>query len=126
MPEFSASLNEDQLQIQKWVHDFAESVVRPAGHEWDEREEFPYPIVEEAAQIGLVMKSVPPELLEAEVEGLADRLALVDADLRRPTLAELFGLPPSPGLTNVMVDGTPLETALTKIFGFQPRPFTYW
>src|SRR4029078_2911118 len=46
-------LNEDQLQIQKWVHDFAESVVRPAGHEWDEREEFPWPIVEEAAQIGL-------------------------------------------------------------------------
>ena len=53
MPEFSASLNEDQLQIQKWVHDFAESVVRPAGSEWDEREEFPYPIVEEAAQVGL-------------------------------------------------------------------------
>src|SRR5262245_9055665 len=53
MPEFSASLNEDQLQIQKWVHDFAESVVRPAGHEWDEREEFPWPIVEEAAHIGL-------------------------------------------------------------------------
>ena len=53
MAEFSLSLNEDQLQIQKWVHDFAESVVRPAAHEWDEREEFPYPIVEEAAEIGL-------------------------------------------------------------------------
>src|SRR6187431_3027140 len=53
MPEFCASLDEDQLQIQKWVHDFAESVVRPAGHEWDEREEFPWPIVEEAARIGL-------------------------------------------------------------------------
>jgi alkylation response protein AidB-like acyl-CoA dehydrogenase len=53
MGDFSASLNEDQLQIQKWVHDFAESVVRPAGSEWDEREEFPFPIVEEAAQIGL-------------------------------------------------------------------------
>jgi len=47
------SLNEDQLQIQKWVHDFAEDVVRPAGHEWDEREEFPYPIVQQAAEIGL-------------------------------------------------------------------------
>src|SRR4051812_19661466 len=46
-------LNEDQLQIQKWVHDFAEDVIRPAGHEWDEREEFPYPIVEQAAEIGL-------------------------------------------------------------------------
>ncbi len=53
MAEFSLTLNEDQLQIQKWVHDFAESVVRPAAHEWDEREEFPYPIVQEAAQIGL-------------------------------------------------------------------------
>jgi acyl-CoA dehydrogenase len=47
------ALNEDQLQIQKWVHDFAEDVVRPAGHEWDEREEFPYPIVQQAAEIGL-------------------------------------------------------------------------
>jgi enoyl-CoA hydratase len=35
----------------------------------------------EAAQIGLVLKSVPAELLEAEVEGLVDRLALIDTDL---------------------------------------------
>jgi len=53
VPDFSLSLSEDQLTIQKWVHDFAEDVVRPAAHEWDEREEFPYPIVEQAAEIGL-------------------------------------------------------------------------
>jgi acyl-CoA dehydrogenase len=53
MGDFSLELNEDQLQIQKWVHGFAEDVIRPAAHEWDEREEFPFPIVEEAAQIGL-------------------------------------------------------------------------
>ena len=53
MADFSLELNEDQQQIQKWVHDFAETVVRPAAHEWDEREEFPWPIVKEAAQIGL-------------------------------------------------------------------------
>ena len=53
MPDFSLSLNEDQLQIQKWVHDFAEEVIRPAAHEWDEREEFPWPVVQEAAKIGL-------------------------------------------------------------------------
>jgi enoyl-CoA hydratase len=35
----------------------------------------------EAAMIGLVMKSVPPDLLEVEVEGLADRFALIDPDL---------------------------------------------
>ena len=47
------ALNEDQLQIQKWVHGFAEDVMRPAAHEWDEREEMPMPIVQQAAEIGL-------------------------------------------------------------------------
>src|SRR5664279_1985836 len=53
MTDFSLSLNEDQLQLQKWVHDFAEDVVRPVAEEWDEREEFPWPVVQEAAKIGL-------------------------------------------------------------------------
>jgi alkylation response protein AidB-like acyl-CoA dehydrogenase len=53
MAEFSLSLSEDQLQIQSWVHEFAKDVVRPAGQEWDEREEFPWPVVQEAAKIGL-------------------------------------------------------------------------
>src|SRR5205809_4265065 len=53
MSDFSLELNEDQLQIQKWVHDFAENVVRPVAHEWDEREETPWPVIEEAAKIGL-------------------------------------------------------------------------
>jgi len=53
MSDFSMELNEDQLQVLRWVHDFAENVVRPAAHEWDEREETPWPIIEEAARIGL-------------------------------------------------------------------------
>ncbi|HLI24038.1 MAG TPA: acyl-CoA dehydrogenase family protein [Acidimicrobiales bacterium] len=53
MTDFSLELNEDQLQIQKWVHDFAEQVVRPAAHEWDEREETPWPVIQQAADIGL-------------------------------------------------------------------------
>src|SRR5437660_5996065 len=53
MPEFSLDLNEDQLQIEKWVHDFAETVVRPAAHEWDEREGTPWRSIEVAAKIGL-------------------------------------------------------------------------
>ncbi len=35
----------------------------------------------DAAKIGLVLKSVPAEVLADEVEGLADRLALIDPDL---------------------------------------------
>jgi len=50
---FSMELNEEQRQMQKWVHDFAKDVVRPAAHEWDEREETPWPIIEEAAKVGI-------------------------------------------------------------------------
>ena len=35
----------------------------------------------DAAKIGLVLKAVPLDLLEQEVEGLADRLAMIDTDL---------------------------------------------
>ena len=53
MSDYSLDLNEDQQTLVDWVHTFAADVVRPAAEEWDEREEFPWPIVEEAAQIGL-------------------------------------------------------------------------
>ncbi len=35
----------------------------------------------DAAKIGLVMKAVPADVLEDEVEGLADRFSLIDSDL---------------------------------------------
>ncbi len=50
---FSLELSQDQRDIREWVHGFAEGVVRPTAHEWDEREEFPWPVVREAAKIGL-------------------------------------------------------------------------
>jgi alkylation response protein AidB-like acyl-CoA dehydrogenase len=53
MTDFSLALNEDQQHILEWVHTFAEGVMRPAAHEWDEREETPWPIIQEAARIGL-------------------------------------------------------------------------
>jgi acyl-CoA dehydrogenase len=52
-PKFTLELNQDQRDIREWVHGFAEGVVRPAAAEWDEREETPWPIIEEAAKIGL-------------------------------------------------------------------------
>ena len=40
-------------EMRDWVHGFAANVIRPAAAEWDEREETPWPILEEAAKIGL-------------------------------------------------------------------------
>jgi acyl-CoA dehydrogenase len=50
---FSLELNQDQKDIREWVHGFADGTVRPAAHEWDEKEETPWPIIAEAAKIGL-------------------------------------------------------------------------
>ncbi len=50
---FTLDLSDDQRDIREWVHGFAEQTVRPAAHEWDEREETPWPIIQEAAKIGL-------------------------------------------------------------------------
>jgi acyl-CoA dehydrogenase len=50
---FSLALSQDQQDIRDWVHGFAENVVRPAAAEWDEREETPWPVIQEAAKIGL-------------------------------------------------------------------------
>jgi acyl-CoA dehydrogenase len=50
---FSLELSQDQRDIRDWVHGFAEQVVRPAAAEWDEREDTPWPIIAEAAKIGL-------------------------------------------------------------------------
>jgi acyl-CoA dehydrogenase len=50
---FSVEPSEDVIQVRDWVHEFAAEVVRPAGAEWDEREETPWPIIQEAAKVGL-------------------------------------------------------------------------
>ncbi len=71
MAEFSLELNEDQLQLQKWIHEFGVDVIRPAAEEWDEKEEFPWPIVEEAAKIGLYSWEFMAEMMMNDPSGLS-------------------------------------------------------
>jgi alkylation response protein AidB-like acyl-CoA dehydrogenase len=58
------------------VHDFAENVVRPAGEEWDEKEEFPYPIVEQAKEIGLYSWEFMAEAMMNDPTGLSMPIAI--------------------------------------------------
>ncbi|MBO0870725.1 MAG: acyl-CoA dehydrogenase family protein [Micromonosporaceae bacterium] len=53
MSEFSLDLSEEQRDLRDWVHGFAAEVVRPAAAEWDAREQTPWPVLAEAAKIGL-------------------------------------------------------------------------
>jgi alkylation response protein AidB-like acyl-CoA dehydrogenase len=51
VPSFGPS--PDHVELQQWLHTFAAEVIRPAAAEWDEKEEFPWPVVEEAAKVGI-------------------------------------------------------------------------
>ncbi|MFF4222565.1 acyl-CoA dehydrogenase family protein [Streptomyces sp. L500] len=53
MAAFEPELSDEQQTVRDWIHGFAADVMRPAAAEWDEREEFPWPVVREAARIGL-------------------------------------------------------------------------
>ncbi|GGT36142.1 acyl-CoA dehydrogenase family protein [Nonomuraea spiralis] len=53
MTGFCPELSDDVIEVRDWVHAFARDVIRPAGAEWDEREETPWPILQEAAKVGL-------------------------------------------------------------------------
>ncbi|MER7202190.1 acyl-CoA dehydrogenase [Streptomyces sp. CB01635] len=53
MAEFTMDLNDEQKEVRDWLHGFAADVIRPAAAEWDEREETPWPVIQEAAKIGI-------------------------------------------------------------------------
>ena len=122
MPEFSLSLDEDQLQIQKWVHDFAESVVRPVAHEWDEREETPWPVIREAAKIGLYSLDFMANAF-ADPTGILlpvvmEEMGWGDAGI---TLA-IFGT--SLAVSGILGNGTPEQIGewLPQCFGIPEKP----
>jgi alkylation response protein AidB-like acyl-CoA dehydrogenase len=47
------ALTEEQIELQKWAHEFAEREIRPVAAEYDESEEFPWPVLKKAAEAGL-------------------------------------------------------------------------
>ncbi|HEU5003934.1 MAG TPA: acyl-CoA dehydrogenase family protein [Actinomycetota bacterium] len=46
-------LTEEQRDLQKWAHEFAEKEIRPVAPYYDETEEFPWEVLKKAAQVGL-------------------------------------------------------------------------
>src|SRR3989441_5878798 len=63
-------LSEEHLSIQKWVHEFSESEIRPVAPQYDESEEFPWPVLKKAAEIGLYGLEFYMETLANDPTGL--------------------------------------------------------
>jgi len=69
-------LSEDQLTTQKWAREFAEKEIRPAAPEYDESEEFPWPVVKKAAEVGLYSLEFYMEMAGADPSGLTMPIVL--------------------------------------------------
>ena len=117
MAEFSLELNEDQLQLKKWIHDFAEQVIRPAAAEYDEKEETPWPVLEEAAKIGMYDWEFFAQLY-ADPTGLSFPIASEELFWGDAGIGlSIFGS--ALGASGILASGTPEQVAewVPKCFG---------
>ena len=55
------TLTEEQEAVRKLARDFAVNEMRPVARHYDEAEEFPWPIVEKAHELGLINALIPEE-----------------------------------------------------------------
>ena len=69
-------LSEDILTTRKWAHEFAEKEIRPVAPEYDETEEFPWPVVKKAAEIGLYSLDFYTEMAGGDDSGLVTPIVL--------------------------------------------------
>jgi acyl-CoA dehydrogenase len=67
---FSLDLTDEQQELREKAHVFARDVIRPVAPEYDRRQEFPWPVVEEAARQGLYKWELYAEL-SADPTGLS-------------------------------------------------------
>ena len=105
MGEFSLELNEDQVTLRDWVHGFALEKMRPIAAEWDEREETPWPFIQEAATLGIYGLEFMMNAL-ADPTGLTLMLALEELAWGDAGLCmSLMGT--SLGVAGIVANGTP-------------------
>jgi acyl-CoA dehydrogenase len=57
----SFGLTEEQKMIQKLARDFAKNEIAPVAEEYDKNEEYPWPVIKKARELGLISRSVPEE-----------------------------------------------------------------
>lgn len=68
-----------------------------------------------SANAGEGKTTVALNLALAEVSAANTKVVLIEADLRRPALAERLGIKPEPGLAEVLSRNAPLKTALREV-----------
>ena len=71
----SFELSAEQLEMKQWIHEFAEKRIRPAAAEWDEKEEMPWPLIQEAAEVGIYSVDFLQQTFAGDPTGLLGPIA---------------------------------------------------
>ncbi len=66
--------SDEQRELQRLAHEFAERELRPISREWDEREDFPPDLLAKAAQAGLTSYAIPAEYGGGGVDAVTSAL----------------------------------------------------
>ncbi len=65
---------EEQRELQRLAHEFAERELRPVAREWDEKEDFPPDLLAKAARAGLTAYAIPVEYGGGGVDAVTSAL----------------------------------------------------
>jgi len=95
----SFRLTDEQRELRRLAHDFAERELRPIAAEWDEREAYPPDLLAKAARVGLTSYAIPTEYggggADAVTSALiAEELSWGCAGLASPIQATMFPVRP--------------------------------
>ena len=89
-------LTEEQELLRRTVRDFAESKVAPVAEELDREERFPYALVQELAELGLMGIPIPDEYGGAGADTVSYAIAIElkrlhsEASIEDVTLQQLY------------------------------------
>ncbi|MGC2191543.1 MAG: acyl-CoA dehydrogenase family protein [Candidatus Dormiibacterota bacterium] len=102
----SFELSPEQAAIRDTCREFASQVVAPQAAEWDRREEFPYPLVSQMAELGLFGLPFPESVGGAGVDFISYLLALEEIARADAALAITLEAAVSLGISPIFQFGT--------------------
>ncbi|HEY6537430.1 MAG TPA: acyl-CoA dehydrogenase family protein [Candidatus Dormibacteraeota bacterium] len=103
----SFELSPEQTAIRQTCREFASQVVAPQAADWDRREEFPYPLVAQMADLGLFGLPFPASVGGAGADFVSYLLALEEVARADASLAITLEAAVSLGIAPIFYFGSP-------------------
>jgi len=100
----SFSLTDEQKMIQKLARDFAKNEIAPVAEEYDKSQEYPWPVVRKAQELGFTIRDVPEEYGGLGISLLEDCLISEELAWGCAGISSAIGVS-SLGITPILIAG---------------------